>query len=63
MAGFLLDLPIRIFSGLRMVYSEIIVWCIAIVLNVVIILTNVAVYENTLILSIFHHILSQPIPF
>ena len=32
-AGFLLDLPIRLLFGFRMLYSEIIVWSIAIFIN------------------------------
>lgn len=62
-AGFLLDLPLRILTGIRMLYSEILVWIIAIALNVLVFFTNVQIYEDTVILSLFHHILAQPWPF
>jgi len=62
-AGFLLDLPVRLVTGIRMIYSEIIVWIIAISANILIFFSNPTIYENTKLLSLFHHILSQPIPF
>ncbi|MCF7798292.1 hypothetical protein K9M74_00140 [Candidatus Woesearchaeota archaeon] len=62
-AGFLLDFPIRLITKLRMIYSEMVVWVIALILNVIVFFTNPGVYEKTFILSLFHHILSQPFPF
>ncbi len=62
-AGFILDLPTRILTGLKMVYSEIIVWTIAITINIIFMTTYPAVYQNTIILSMFSHILSSPIPY
>jgi len=62
-AGFILDLPIRLVTGIKMIYSEIIVWSIAIATNLIIFFSNSQIYEDTNLLSLFHHILSQPIPF
>ena len=62
-AGFLLDFPIRVLTGIRMVVSETIVWLIAIGLNVVTILTHPEMYEKTLLLSVFHRILTTPFPY
>lgn len=62
-AGIILDLPIRLLTGMKMIYSEIGVWCIAIVTNLIIFFSNAAIYENTKVLALFHHILSQPFPF
>jgi hypothetical protein len=62
-AGFLLDLPIRIFTGIKMIYSEIIVWIIAIGINLFTMSNNPLIYEDTIILSLFHHIISHPIPY
>lgn len=62
-AGFLLDFPIRVFTGIRMIKSEAIVWLIAISLNVVTLLTHPELYEKTLLLSVFHHILTTPFPY
>ena len=62
-AGFFLDFPIRLIAKVRMIYSEIVVWIIAIILNVTVLLTTPLVYEKTLMLSLFHHILVKPFPF
>ena len=62
-AGFILDLPIRLITGVKMIYSEIIVWSIAITANIIIFFSNSQLYENTQLLSLFYNILSQPIPF
>jgi hypothetical protein len=61
-AGFLLDFPIRLITKLRMVYSEIIVWVIAIALNIFYFFTNPEIYNQTILLSLFKQILSQPYP-
>jgi len=62
-AGFMLDLPTRILTGLKMIYSEIIVWTIAILINISTIILSPAVYQDTIILSMFKQILLNPIPF
>lgn len=62
-AGFLLDLPLRLFTGIRMVLSEILVWVLAIGLNVFVLATNPAIYDDTLLLGLFKHILTQPFPY
>lgn len=62
-AGFLIDLPLRLFTGIRMVYSEMIVWVIAISLNVIVSLTNPVVYTTTIFLSLLSHIINQPFPY
>lgn len=62
-AGFLLDLPVRIFTGIRMVYSEMIVWIIAIATNILALVFHPAAYSDTLLLSLFYHILTQPLPY
>ncbi len=62
-AGFLLDFPIRIITKLRMVYSEMIVWAVAIVVNICYLIFNPNIYNYSLFLSLFKHILLQPIPY
>ncbi|RLE41604.1 hypothetical protein DRJ48_05220 [Candidatus Woesearchaeota archaeon] len=62
-AGFLLDFPLRIITGIRMIYSEIVVWVIALLINISAFATNPSIYEKTLILSLFKHIITQPFPF
>lgn len=61
-AGFLLDFPLRLIVHLRMFYSELIVWCIAIGFNIVLLFNVPEVYEHTKLLSLFKHILIHPIP-
>lgn len=62
-AGFILDLPIRLLTGLRMIYSEMIVWFIAISANLIMFFSYPHIYQDTHLLALFHHILSQPVPF
>jgi hypothetical protein len=62
-AGFLIDLPVRLITGLRMVYSEIMVWCIAISLNLVSLRWAADSYELTALTSLLHKILITPWPY
>ncbi len=62
-AGILLDLPIRLSTGLRMVKSEIIVWIIALTINLYSIIIKPKIYETTIILKVFKQILLNPYPF
>lgn len=62
-AGILLDLPLRIITGLRMIYAEVVVWTAAIVLNLITLNFAAAVYEKTFILSLFEQILTNPLPY
>lgn len=62
-AGFLFDFPMRLITGLKMVYSEILVWGIAFFINFVAVVFNHQIYEKTLILRIFDKILLNPYPF
>ncbi len=62
-AGILIDFPINLISGIKMIYSEIIVWVTAIGMNILILTTNPAIYEKTIILSLFKHIIQNPFPY
>ena len=62
-AGFLLDFPFRLITNLKMLYSELTVWFIAISLNIWVYLFHPQIYQKTSLLKIFHQILTQPIPF
>ena len=62
-AGFLLDFPLRVIFGIRMLTSEIVVWAIAIMVNVVSILYFVEYYETTKLTRLFHLILTDPYPY
>lgn len=62
-AGFLLDFPIRLITGLRMIYSEILVWGMALLLNIYSLINLSGTYEKTFLLKLFKTILLNPIPF
>ena len=62
-AGFLIDFPLRLITNIRMIFSELIVWIIAIALNIYAFFITPAVYDITPLLNIFKHILEKPIPF
>lgn len=62
-AGFLLDLPLRVLFGIRMVISEIAVWVIAILINVFSLLYFAELYETTFITHTMKVILTTPLPY
>lgn len=62
-AGFLFDFPVRIITGMRMVYSEVLVWVFAIVLNIIAIEKFQYIYNTSKILEIFYTILTNPVPY
>lgn len=62
-AGFLLDFPIRLIVGIRMVFSEIAVWVIAIIINVICLLYYPDYYATTKLTHIFKAILTNPFPY
>jgi hypothetical protein len=62
-AGFILDFPIRLVTGIRMFYSEVVVWILAAVLNVVALTYFPAAYQTTFVLKLFYVILTNPYPY
>lgn len=62
-AGFLLDFPVRLITGLRMIVSEVLVWALAALLNLYSFFLYPQIYEKTKILKLFKHILEKPVPF
>jgi hypothetical protein len=62
-AGFLLDFPIRLIFGFKMLITEIAVWVFALVLNFYILIFNPEIYQTTLITSLFYKILVTPWPY
>lgn len=61
-AGFLLDFPIRLLTGFRMLYTELMVWCFALVLNVISLLFWQSTYNQTPLLHLFKQIITTPWP-
>jgi hypothetical protein len=62
-AGFLFDFPIRLITKIKMIYSEIFVWLIAILINIYSFLKNPEIYQITHLLKLFQHILENPFPY
>ncbi|OUS28150.1 hypothetical protein A9Q98_07820 [Thalassotalea sp. 42_200_T64] len=62
-AGFLLDLPLRLLFGIRMVVSEIAVWAIAILINVIAFIYFKEYYQTTLLTRLMEAIITTPYPF
>ncbi len=59
-AGLLLDFPLRVLLGIRMIKSEMAVWAFAITLNIFFLTFNPEVYNTTVLLQLFYHILTTP---
>ncbi len=62
-AGILLDFPLRLIFGIRMLISEIAVWALAITINVVSSLYFAEYYETTKPTMLLHAILTMPYPY
>lgn len=62
-AGFLFDFPIRLLTGIRMFHTEIGVWIFAGLLNVFSLTVNPSIYQRTIVLQLFHYILTHPFPY
>lgn len=62
-AGFLLDFPVRLITGVRMFICEILVWALAILLNIAALILSPESYEFTFLTSLLHKILVTPWPF
>ncbi len=62
-AGIILDLPLRLITGIRMLHAEMMVWFIAGMINLYMLIHNPEVYQSTILLQIFYQILTQPIPY
>ncbi|MGH1356305.1 MAG: hypothetical protein ACRBBS_14660 [Thalassovita sp.] len=62
-AGFLLDFPLRLLFGIRMVVSELAVWAIAIGVNVAVMFLSPHYYQTTLLTRVMQQILQTPWPY
>jgi hypothetical protein len=62
-AGILLDFPLRLLFGIRMLYSEIAVWALAISVNIVSLLYLADYYETSKLTMLLHAILTTPYPY
>lgn len=61
-AGFFIAFPTRLLLGIRMVYTQIFSYVFAFIINVIFLITFPAIYNKTLILKLFHTIITTPYP-
>ena len=62
-AGSLVDFPVRLITNIRMIYSESFVWLSAFLINLYALLFRPGIYDKTILLRLFKHILFHPFPF
>jgi len=62
-AGFLLDFPIRLLYKIKMIYTEIIVWILAISFSAFGIVYQPEIFEVNYLMKIFNGILINPSPY
>ena len=62
-AGFLLDFPLRLLFNIRMIYSEMLVWFVAISLNIYAVIYAPSSYDKTFLTTLFNKILLTPYPY
>ena len=62
-AGFLLDFPLRLLFGIRMVISEIAVWAVAILINIIALFYFRDFYQTTAVTRLMEVILAKPFPY
>jgi hypothetical protein len=62
-AGFLLDFPLRLLFGIRMVVSEIAVWTAAILINGFTMVFASHHYDTTIITKLLQQIITTPYPY
>lgn len=62
-AGFLLDFPVRLITGMRMFTCELLVWVIAISINLFAVFYAPETYDKTFVTSLFYKILIHPWPY
>lgn len=61
-AGALLDLPLRLLTGIRMLYAEMAVWAVSLGVLVSGALFAPGLFEKTLLLQLYEHIIADPWP-
>ena len=62
-AGFLLNVPLRLLFGVRMLVSEMVVWAVAITLNIVSLLFFSSYDDTPVLTRLLHAILTTAYPY
>ncbi|WP_154222481.1 hypothetical protein [Marinicella rhabdoformis] len=61
--GFILAFPLRLLFKVKMTVTQVIIWFVAVAINITYLVANPEVYELSVITQLLHHILMQPYPF
>ncbi|XQW83889.1 hypothetical protein ACOYR1_12135 [Thalassotalea piscium] len=61
--GFILAFPVRLLFKIKMAYTQIVLWFVAVALNVFYITTSPDSYDLTFITKLLKHILTEPYPY
>ncbi len=61
--GFILAFPIRLFFGVKMAITQVIIWFVAVGINVYMLATSEAVYKLTFLTQLLKQILTEPYPY
>ena len=61
--GFVLAFPIRLLFGIRMSITQVVLWFVAIVLNIFMLISAPNVYDLTFLTKLLKHILTVPYPY
>jgi len=62
-AGFILAFPIRLLTGFRMIYTQLIAFVLAFFIDIYAFFHTPVFFDNSIILKLFHQILARPYPF
>ena len=61
--GFILAFPIRLLFKVKMAYTQIVLWFVAVGINVYMFFNESSIYDLTFITQLLKHILSEPYPY
>lgn len=62
-AGFLLDFPVRLITGMKMLYCEILVWGLAFIINAIALFFSPESYQSSFLTSLLYKIITTPLPY
>lgn len=61
--GFLIAFPVRLLFGIKMVMTQIVLWLLAVAINIYFLFFSVNTYQLTFLTRLLHHIFIQPFPY
>ncbi len=61
--GFILAFPVRLLFGIKMAITQVVLWFVAIAINVAMLLLAPTTYDLTFLTQLLKHILTEPYPY